>query len=216
MKELILVRHGEADHMVTDLTGGWSDTHLTDLGRRQAAATGDCLADLLGDKPFRFCSSDLARAVETADIIASSLCLRPSYISGLREINNGAAANLTMEEAAAISIPMTHPAIDWVPYPGAESWGAMSHRVESFLESIRSDQDALTILVLHGGSGNAAICWWLGLEIGQHNITFELEACSISTFSINRFDRGEYRERSIVKLNDTTHLAPLTMTTSNE
>lgn len=204
MKELILVRHGEADHMITGLTGGWSDTHLTDLGRRQATATGVCLANLIGDRPFKFYSSDLARAVETADLIARSLRVSPDYVDGLRELNNGAAANLTAEEAARIALPITQPLIDWAPYPKAESWADMSRRVVSFLESIQSDQNDLTLLVLHAGSGNAAICWWLGLEIGRHNIAFQLDPCSISRFSIN-----SYGERAVVKLNDTAHLAHL-------
>jgi phosphohistidine phosphatase SixA len=36
MQELILVRHAEAEHLVSDLTGGWTDSSLTNRGRRQA------------------------------------------------------------------------------------------------------------------------------------------------------------------------------------
>ena len=35
---IILVRHGEAEHMISDLTGGWTDSHLTEAGRAQAEA----------------------------------------------------------------------------------------------------------------------------------------------------------------------------------
>ena len=78
----------------------------------------------------------------------------------------------------------------------------MSERVVSFLESL-PDQPGPVLLVMHGGSGNAAICWWLGLGIGQSNIAFELDPCSISRFNVNRWG-----ERNIVKINDTAHLPP--------
>lgn len=200
MRELIIVRHGEAEHMVNGLTGGWTDSHLTDLGQRQARLTGPCLADLVGDRLFQFYSSDLARAAETAELIAQSLPVGPILVPDLRELNNGEAANLTTEEAAEIANPLTEPLIDWVPYPGAESWRDMSRRVVAFMGSIREGED-LTMLVLHGGSANAAILWWLGLGIGEANVSFELDPCSISRFNINRWD-----ERNVVKVNDTAHL----------
>lgn len=200
--ELIIVRHGEPDHIVNNMTGGWTDSHLTELGRRQARLTGAYLAGLIGNRPFQFYASDLARAAQTAERIAESLPIRPIPSPGLRELNNGAAANLTTHDAAKIAIPVTEPLVDWTPYPGAESWRKMSSRVVSFLDSIRDDEHDLTLLVLHGGSGNAAICWWLGLGIGQSNIAFELDPCSVSRFNVNRWG-----ERNIVKINDTAHLA---------
>lgn len=201
MTELIIVRHGEADHMVNGLTGGWTNSHLTELGRRQARLTGACLADLIGDRQFQFYSSDLARAAETAGLIAESLPIRPTLAPELRELNNGEAANLTTEQASRIANPITEPLVDWSPYPGAESWRAMSSRVEAFMDGILNTEPGLVLLVLHGGSANAAICWWLGLPIGEHSISFELEPCSISRFNINRWD-----ERNVVKISDTAHL----------
>jgi len=201
LRELIIVRHGEAEHMVRGLTGGWTDTPLTPLGRRQAELTGPALARLMGDRPFAFYVSDLARAAETAGIVAKRLDIRPVLTPALRELNNGTAANLTEQQAAGIANPMTDPLVDWAPYPGAESWRAMSERVVGFLESLR---DELTLLVLHGGSANAAITWWLGLGIGEKLISFELDPCSISRFIVNKWG-----ERTVLKLNDAAHLAAL-------
>lgn len=198
LRELIIVRHGQAEHMVKGLTGGWTDTPLTDLGRRQAALTGPALAALIGDRPFAFYASDLARAAETASIIAFGLNAKPTSAPELRELNNGEAAGLTEQEAARIANPMTEPLLDWRPYAGAENWREMSERVVAFLESLRGD---LTLLVLHGGSANAAITWWLGLGIGEKMISFELDPCSISRFAVNKWG-----ERTVLKLNDTAHL----------
>lgn len=200
MKELILVRHGEADHLVRGLTGGWSDVHLTALGQEQARLTGSRLAGMIGDRPVQFYSSDLARTVETAEEIAKFLPVKPVLTLGLRELNNGEAASLTKEEAAKMEIPITSPVIDWAPYPGAESWRRMSERVAAFLESVDPMHD-LTLLVGHGNSGNCVLHWWLGLGHGGKGIAFDLDPCSITYLRIN-----EWGERSIVKLNDTSHL----------
>lgn len=203
MKELIIIRHGEADHMVEDLTGGWTDSHLTELGVRQAHLTGKKLGELLSDRNFQFYSSDQSRAVETSSVIAGYLNIQPTLAHGLRELNNGAGANLNHQDASRVAIPVTIPLVDWTPYPGAESWRKMSLRVNAFMESLNPEQET-TLLVMHGGSANAAICWWLGLGIGETNIAFELEPCSISRFAIN-----SWGERTIYKLNDTQHLITL-------
>ncbi|MHA1449744.1 MAG: phosphoglycerate mutase family protein [Candidatus Hodarchaeales archaeon] len=40
MKELILIRHAEAEYLTMGLTGGWTDSKLTDQGFKQARLTG--------------------------------------------------------------------------------------------------------------------------------------------------------------------------------
>ena len=200
MKELIIIRHGEAVHMVTAMSGGWTDTPLTELGRRQAGLTGPYVAKIVGDRPFAFYSSDLLRAAETARIIGESLGVEPVLTPALRELNNGDAAGLTVEEAKKIENPLSRPIVDWAPYPGAESWRKLSERVVSFLDSIE-DQCDLAVLVLHVGSGNAAIFWWLDIGIGEKFISFELDPCSVS-----RFNLTGWGERNVAKGNDTAHL----------
>ena len=69
MKELILVRHGEAEHIVKGLVGGGSDYPLTNKGRKQAALTGKRLEELYGTRIEGIYSSDLKRASESATII---------------------------------------------------------------------------------------------------------------------------------------------------
>jgi len=210
LREMIIVRHGQAEHMVNGLTGGWTNSHLTELGRRQAELTGPALARLIGDRDFGFYASDQPRAAETARIIAASLGAEPTLTPALRELNNGEAADLTQEQAARIACPITEPLIEWRPYPGAENWREMSERVVAFCEELvrpqagRRQRRLLQVLVLHGGSANAAITWWLGLGIGEKLISFELDPCSIGLFSENKWG-----ERTVVRANDTAHLAGL-------
>jgi broad specificity phosphatase PhoE len=84
MNELILVRHGESEYMVNGLTGGWTDTPLTELGRMQAEATGKRLATVMKE-PYAFYCSDLRRAAETAHIISAQLGKAPVLTADLRE-----------------------------------------------------------------------------------------------------------------------------------
>ena len=72
---IILVRHGEATHHTQHLTGGWTDSDLTEAGRRQLEALAEKLAlDFKGrSEKFRILASDLKRAAESAAIIAARL-----------------------------------------------------------------------------------------------------------------------------------------------
>ena len=48
---IILVRHGEATHHTQHLTGGWTDSVLTEKGKAQLAAAAAMLArDFAGRK----------------------------------------------------------------------------------------------------------------------------------------------------------------------
>jgi len=69
---IFLVRHGRPEQHVGKIFLGQLDVPLSDLGRKEATAAGDRLR-AHGAKPKRIYSSDLARAKETADIIAERL-----------------------------------------------------------------------------------------------------------------------------------------------
>lgn len=101
MNKLILIRHGEAEHLLHGMVGGWTDTQLTALGREQARRTGEKLLHQLSNTPVYLLSSDLSRACETAEIIGAILNTKPVIAEDLRELNNGAAASLSKEEAEA-------------------------------------------------------------------------------------------------------------------
>ena len=100
---IILVRHGEATHHTQHLTGGWTDSVLTEKGRAQLQAAAAMLArDFAGRKEkLRILASDLKRAAESAQILAAALQMEANieYCPFLREKNNGIAAGMTEEEA---------------------------------------------------------------------------------------------------------------------
>ncbi len=202
-RELILLRHGESEHLVRGITGGWTDTPLTRRGLAQAEEAGKALILLCSGRSVRFLSSDLLRARGTAEIIARHIQVRPSFHEELRELNNGAAKDLTLREAERIEAPVTEPTVDWVPYPGAESWRAMMDRVVSFVEAVagRTEEDIL-LMVSHGNAMVPMVDWWLQIEEAHGlSISYQFDCASISRLTVN-----DWGERVINKLNDTSHL----------
>lgn len=201
MSNLILVRHGEAEHHTKGMTGGWTDTPLTNRGRQQSECLGRALALLLRGQRARFYSSDLLRARQTAERIAAECRIEPVFAADLRELNNGAAKDKTAAQAERLALPKTEPLADWVPYPGAESWRAMARRATAFMERTARESEGHTLLVLsHGNPLVAMVHWWLRLP-EDSPISYDFDCASISRLSAN-----EWGERVIVKLNDTSHL----------
>jgi broad specificity phosphatase PhoE len=202
---IILVRHGESESNVSDLTGGWTDTPLTGLGFRQAEATARRLKGELADQTCRIVCSDLRRAMQTAEVIGCALGVEPISEPGLREINNGVATGKTREEVKHLFIKPTRPLIDWVSYPGAENWMQLNRRVAAAMDRIYKDIEENLIVVGHGGSLHHVIFWWLKLPKNIiEDINFRLDNGSLTILSLSALD-----QRLLVRLNDTSHLREL-------
>ncbi|MDB5084146.1 MAG: protein containing Phosphoglycerate mutase domain [Bacilli bacterium] len=202
MKQIYLVRHGEAEHLLQGIAGGWTDSDLTELGHEQARRTGIRLQKLFEGKPINFYCSDLQRARKTAELIGQPLMAVPKVVHALRELNNGIAANKSKEEIEKLRIPMTEPVLDWIPYPEAESWNMMRKRIYSFMAEISDDSHDTTLIVTHANSSISIMQWWLALPDDViARTSFKAEPCSISQLMIN-----SWGEKIISKLNDTCHL----------
>ena len=204
IKELFLLRHGEAEHMVTDITGGWTDTPLTMLGTVQARRAAERLALRLKNRPFQFYTSDLLRARQTAEAVALALGHQPVVTAELREISNGDAAYLTRTAARVLWRPTSQPIFDWQPYPGAETWRTFLQRLTPFFERAAAEGPETALWVSHSLVIKAAIQWWLGFNEAQISSThFQFDPSSITWLSTS-----PWGNRSVVKINDTAHLEP--------
>lgn len=206
IKNLYLVRHGEAEHLTgMSLTGGWTDSSLTEKGRMQAQATGIRMLNLLGRIDGEFYCSDLSRAKESAEIMGSYLDKKPWPIMELREQNNGSAANLSTEEAQKLSFPISEPIMDWVHYPNAESWRSFNNRVFRFMNRIEQESNETVLIVSHRRTILAIIHWWLEFsEDYIKKVSFDIDPCSITYLRINKWG-----EKTISTLNDSSHLTDL-------
>lgn len=154
MTALILIRHGETDWNRDRRIQGSTDIPLNDNGRAQARATAAVLRERLpgADQPT-IVSSDLARARETAEIIAGELGLAaPRTYRGLRERAYGEAEGLGVDEFRARWG-------DWytAEVPGAEPWPDLRERgIAALGRAVRDHRRATApvaaslIVVSHG------------------------------------------------------------------
>ncbi len=202
MKTILLVRHGEADHLVSDLTGGWSQTSLTKNGELQARLIAARLGRELSGIDHAFYCSDLKRAKQTADIIAKVTGVQPIPSDGLREFNNGVAADRNKSEVAHLYRPPIDTILDWQPYPEAETWRKFYRRIIAYMDGIYESEDRLTLIVAHGGTIVNIIAWWLRLEEESLSyVTFYTSPASLSVLTVTPL-----KERSIERLNDASHM----------
>lgn len=206
---IILVRHGEATHHTQHLTGGWTDSDLTEAGRGQLRALADKLAhDFNGKRDkFRILTSDLKRAVESAEIIAAKLgmadCVERHEF--LREKNNGRAAGMTEAEAKAIYRPAaTLKELNHRNYPGGETRKEFYDRCVKGIRACADMEKENLIIVAHKGTIQNIIFYWLGFdieEVNNYNFSVDILPGSVTVLGINK-----WLEHSIFLLNDTSHL----------
>src|SRR6476646_12214221 len=92
MTQVLVARHGETDWNREGRWQGHGGPGLNVTGRRQAEALAERLGRLQIDALY---TSDLARAVETAEILAARVGRTPVLDQGLREVDNGDWRGLT-------------------------------------------------------------------------------------------------------------------------
>lgn len=154
MTTLTLIRHGQTDWNRDGRIQGTSDIPLNQTGRQQARDTAAVLLDRMDPAlPVAVAASDLARARETAEIIADELSLpAPHLYPELRERNYGEAEGMTGDEIEARW--GTRHASD---VPGAEPWPQVRRRAVRGVRQVARDVRRLTapgaasvIVVSHG------------------------------------------------------------------
>jgi probable phosphoglycerate mutase len=146
-RELFVFRHGETDWNVEERFQGHLDIPLNANGRKQAAA----LIDVLRQNQVEvILSSDLSRARETGQVVASALGLPVLEDPRLREAHLGQAQGLTRHEIeAAFGEELarrwrsSHVSDADISYPGGETGAAIMSRVfEAFSSFFAASETA--------------------------------------------------------------------------
>lgn len=156
MTRLILIRHGETEWNRQGLVQGWTDVHLTELGRRQAGALAAAIAPAL---PVAVYSSDSARAYDTADILRQDLVEHGQFLppvlirTDLREINRGIWEGRDWREIVAESPDLYQACrVDPDAAPeGGESHRVLTARVCRVLDGITDAHPGDTVVVVTHG-----------------------------------------------------------------
>jgi broad specificity phosphatase PhoE len=161
---VLLARHGESDWNRAKRWQGFADRPLTDLGRRQAQELADRLAETELDAVY---SSDLRRAVETAEAVARRRGLEVRTTPDLREVDVGAWSGLTRSEAET-RFPQAYER--WLQggegWEDGETYEELGTRVVRAIRAIAANHDGGRVLVVaHGGTIRAIHAGALGVDI---------------------------------------------------
>jgi probable phosphoglycerate mutase len=181
---LLLVRHGETDWNRDGRWQGGSDTRLNELGREQARA----LAGELDGSIDVLYSSDLARASETAEIVAERLGLEVRLDPRLRERSFGSWEGLTSPEIEE-RFPDAHRRWQAGEGPGAddaEPFDAFADRVSGFLTDVLDRHPAESVLIVsHGGSIRVIHALAAGLDyVRDHRSIPAVPNCAVARYAV--------------------------------
>ncbi|KAF7848661.1 hypothetical protein BT93_L1756 [Corymbia citriodora subsp. variegata] len=161
--EIVVVRHGETEWNADGRFQGILDVELNEIGRRQAIAVGERLSR--EGKISAIYSSDLKRALETANLIAAA-CGGLEVIKdpGLRERNLGQLQGLQPHVAASVC-PEAYRALqsqrtDLEIPGGGESIDQLYQRCTTCLQNISmKHRGERVVAVTHGGVLRTLYAW---------------------------------------------------------
>ena len=152
-----LVRHGKDDGTVR---GGWSQQPLTNEGKAQA----DELASFVQGSDLaikHIYSSDLLRAIQTAQSVADKLHLPIIQMPEFREVNNGDLAGMDNELASKMYPGLYWNTLGWEQrYPGGESPREFYERISTAWDAFQKmalNRNENVLLVTHGGVINVVL-----------------------------------------------------------
>jgi 2,3-bisphosphoglycerate-dependent phosphoglycerate mutase len=179
------VRHGETEWNLVEKMQGHMDSPLTNNGIKQAQFVADGLASKKIDILF---SSDLGRAIQTAEIIASRLSLEINTDMRLREHNLGIFESLTKTEfeeryPEEVKQFYTHDP-DYV-IPGGESMRQRFNRcIECAEEIVRGHEGKNILIIGHAGVLTSFFYKAVNLPLYEPR-RFSVFNAGINAFSLN-------------------------------
>lgn len=208
MTRLILTRHGETHWNIEGRVQGAMDSPLTEKGILQARGLGKRLQ---GEGITRIYTSDLPRAIQTADEVRRELGLSEIHLSSaLRELSFGEWEGKKWGELRKL-YPELFSAWDKGPHevqiPGGESMGEVTKRAWEFIQELPKNHSGETILVVtHGLTLQLIIKKALGLAVEQwEDVPWQYNT-SVNIFEIS--DKGEFIP---ILIADHAHLEDETM-----
>lgn len=197
---VILMRHGQTAWNVEGRWQGQAPVPIDITGRTQAHWAGQFLADAALHHIF---TSDLLRAVQTAQIVADHTQVPVTQDPRLREIHIGTWQGLTSDEvklwdAAMYAMVKADPI--HTKRPQGESWADVANRVIPALEEYVAQYVGQSLLVVTHGGVIRIVLQTLGLSIDT-NFTNENAALTELHYHADKW--------SLETLGQTSHLADL-------
>lgn len=204
---LYLIRHGQSAGNAEGRFGGHSPTPLSELGKKQAEMTAEHFAR---ENIAAIYSSDLIRAVQTAEPLAKLVDLPIVKTTAFRERKVGVLEGLTFDESkekypedyyALVKRDIGH------VITGGESYRQLLRRTTGALhEILRVHRGEKVVIFSHTGT----ICFLTLHLLGAiHRKTQTTPWLVTSNCGVNRFEiRGRKNIRAMA-INDTRHLTEI-------
>jgi len=193
--ELLIIRHGLP--IRRELTEGAADPELAPQGREQADHLARYLASEHIDAVY---ASPMARAKETAAPLAELLGMEIQISPGVAEWDQNSSEYVPVEELKAANDPRWQAMLagEWSSDESEDDFRA---RVLDSIEAIIDDHRGQKVAVVcHGGIINGYLSHVLGLGEFARGFFYP------NYTSINRVAAASSGERSIVTVNETSHL----------
>ena len=193
--EVLLIRH--AIPIRRELESGIADPELANDGLKQAELMAQYLAS---EKLHAIYASPMQRAQQTAQPLASVHGLSITTVDGVAEYDKNSNQYVPVEELKAKNDPRWQEMLrgEWTSTDETED-EFIKRIVDSIEEIIANHASQRVAIVCHGGVINAYICHVLGLA-NQRGFFYP------NYTSIHRIAAAGSGERSIVTLNETSHL----------
>jgi len=200
--DLYLLRHGHSTANNAGILAGRDNTvHLTAKGFDQAAQVVKPLAELSLSEIY---TSPITRCRETLQPLSKAIALKPITDKRLIEMDYGSWSGKKLSNLATKPLwreIQSRPST--VRFPDGESFLEMVARISDFFDFINaaSKRSRALLICSHGDVIKAMVAHALGLHIDQFQ-RLVIDPASISHIRLSKSGM------TLVKLNDTSHLAP--------
>jgi broad specificity phosphatase PhoE len=197
---LYLIRHGRTNNNVEQVTQGWSDTDLDEIGKAQAKAVAHYFESTPLSQIF---SSDLKRSYETALPTGELKAIQIERTPLLRERSLGQLENAPMSElrkAFEDEILRTGEDRCKVRPMGVESAYDVMDRVSEFAALVPKNQGNVAVFT-HGMTQECLLCHLIGAPV-ESSRSFNFDNASITVLM------WDWNVWVVEKYNQTDHLTP--------
>ena len=168
MKSIYTVQHTQSEHHTNGMVGSWKDWSLTELGRRQADRIAIKLKQELDGKEIVLYTSDLKRARQTAECIATRFGVVPIVRTELRERNLGRCCGKSVQWLRE-NLECEERTVDDRLFSDAESRRDVWNRLKPFFDQVMAEKAEHIIIVSHGDLLSVFNAMFLGLEVESLN-----------------------------------------------
>lgn len=168
MTRLILLRHAEAEGNINRRFHGHFNSNLTENGKMQAQKVAERLSNEKIDVIY---SSDLTRALETAETVAKYKGISVIKSENLREINGGDWED-TPWETLPVSYPESYYHWENMPHllqmPNGEAMVHFQNRIVNEINSItRLNIEKNILIVTHGTAIKSFLCFCYNKSLSE-------------------------------------------------